>query len=164
MNNKFKRKLAAVSLFVVLASGYLMIEPQYDSRYEILDSDSAFARCSCGIIYIGDEDFLRNIPEEDNTILIEDQRNTKDPNMKIYNSCNICNREDRNNILEVLEEYERLNPSDWDRSIESMRLEWLLHNYSYYLNFEKNSTEDVDLNNLDEDRYNTKILQLLFRV
>lgn len=164
MNNKLKRGIATVSLFVALVSGYLITEPHYDAKYELLDNDPAFAKCSCGTVYIGDKYFLNSIPLEDNIILVEDQRHSSDPNMKIYASCSICSREDRNDILEILQEYERRDPSEWDRSIESMRLEWLMHNISYNFDVQRRRTEDVDLDNLDEEKYQQKILQLLFRV
>lgn len=163
--DKLKKKLATLGVFIVLLTGYCAKQPTYHANYELLENEKAYARCSCGDIYIGDAEFLKSIPDGEGIILVEDQRNSlKDPNMKIYRSCNICTREDRNNILEVLQEYERENPTPWDRSIESMRLEWLMHNLSYQFSYEQNRTEDVDLNNNDEEKYHQKLLQLLFHV
>ena len=162
---KFKRKLAALGIFIVLASSYVATEPHYNPQYELLEDDCAFARCSCGTVYIGDQEFLEQFLCEEGVILIEDQRNSKkNPNMKIYASCSIDDKNDRNDILEIIQEYERQDPTEWDRSIESMRLEWLIHNLSYDLDIQKHRTEDVDLDNLDEDKYDSKLLQLLFRV
>ena len=160
---KLKKRLMTIGIIGVLLSAYLVDEPNYNSSYEILDCDDAYAECSCGKVYIGNAFFLRNIDDE-HAILVEDQRRGKDPNMKIYNSCRINTREDRNDVLEILQKYEEEHPSNWDRTIESMRLEWLMHNISYVFNFEKHRTEDVDLDNEDEIKYKDKILQHLFRV
>ncbi len=162
--NKFKKKLITVGIAVTILSAYCATTPKYDANYELLNDSDAFACCNCGTVYIGNASFLRNIPKDDKIILIEDQRKGIDPNMKIYDSCSICNKEDRNDILEILGEYERQNPSNWDRSIDSMRLEWLMHNISYDLNIEHNRTTDVDLDNEDENKYSSKLLQYLFRV
>lgn len=166
---KLKRRLATLSAFIVLASGYFATEPHYeDCQFEILEDDEdAFARCSAGTVYIGDKAFLSSIPEGEGIILIEDQRVPKtghDPNMKIYDSCSIDSRVERNEILEILMEYERRYPTGWDRSIESMRLEWLMHNLSYQFSYQRDRTADVDLNNDDEEKYDSKVLQKLFRV
>ena len=164
MNQKFKRKLAAVSLFVVLASSYL-VKPAYHGKYELLPDEEAFAKCSCGTIYIGDKEYLKQFALEDHVILVEDERDSKkDPNMRIYNSCAISNAQDRNDVLEVLLEYERQHPSNWDRTIEAMRFEWLMHNISYDFCYQEHRTESVDLNNNDEGKYDNKILQRLFGV
>ena len=84
--------------------------------------------------------------------------------MKIYSSYRIDDRDLRNEILEVLCRYEECYPSPWDRTIESMRLEWLMHNYSYFFNHETNRTEDVDLNNKEEEYYDNPILRRMFKV
>lgn len=159
---KLKRRLALVGVFIVLLS-YSLSHPKYHSHYEILNEQGgAFAKCSCGTVYIGSEKFLEKFCEEENAILVEDERRGHDPNMKIRASCNICSAEDRNEILEVLQEYERLHPSKWDRTMEAMRLEWLMHNLSFLFNYQQHRTEDVDLNNADEELYDNKLLQKVF--
>lgn len=166
MNYKeLKRKLTALGIAAIIGTTYYAVDTNYTPQYEILTECEAFAECPCGLVYIGDKEFLDTIPEGDRVILIEDQRFSKDdPNMKIYNSCQICDKNDRNDILEVICEYERLNPSPWDRTIESMRLEWLMHNLSYYCDYKQHRTEDVDLDNLDEKTYDNKVLRKIFKV
>jgi hypothetical protein len=159
---KLKRRLALVGAFIVILS-YGLSHPKYHSHYEILDQKGdAFAKCSCGTVYIGDEEFLEKFCNEENAILVEDERKGEDPNMKIRASCNICSAEDRNEILEILMEYEKRYPSKWDRTIESMRLEWLMHNLSFLFNYQQHRTEDVDLDNEDEELYDDKLLQKVF--
>lgn len=163
--NKLKRRLAIVSTFIFLATSYCMLDPHYQKdSYEITEEGPFTAKCSCGTIYIGDYEVLKDIPREDGVILVEDQRDGKDPNMKIYNSCFIDSRCDRDEVLQVLLEYEKKYPSRWNRTIESMRLEWLFHNLSYQFRYKEDHAADVDLNNQDEEKYQSKILQNIFRL
>ena len=78
--------------------------------------------------------------------------------MKIKNSYLILDSKTRKEILESLIKYENENPSNWNRTIETMELEWEAHNILYYLNYKKDHTTDVDLDNNDEDKY-LKILK-----
>lgn len=84
--------------------------------------------------------------------------------MIICSSCEIKDKDIRNDILEVLCCYEEMYPSDWDRTIESMRFEWLCHNMAYYVNYKVDDSSEVDLNNSDESKYNSKVLSRIFRI
>ncbi len=166
--SKFKKFMITLGAVVIAGVFYQETQPHYENcSYEILEEeDGAFAKCSCGTIYIGSRDFLKQIPKEEGVILVEDQRRSedRDPNMKIYDSCFFDSAEDRNEVLEVLLEYEKRDPSSWDRSLESMQLEWLIHNLSYQVRYEEKRSADVDLNNEDEKYYDSFLLQKLFRV
>ena len=59
--------------------------------------------------------------------------------------------------------YDSLYPSDWKRSIESMRVEWTVHNLLYDIGYERARTRDVDLDNLEEEKYNNKILRRIIK-
>lgn len=96
--------------------------------------------------------------------MVIDERDKEDSNMIICDSCRIKDKDTRNDILEVLCIYEEMNPSDWDRSIESMRFEWFCHNAAYYVNYKVDDSSEVDLNNKDEDKYNNKVLRRIFRI
>lgn len=158
-----KRKKLLLSLLIL--SIYLGYRHKYQKEYELLpDTNEAFAKYDEGCIYIGDEEFLSGIDTNEGDILVEDQRNEKNPNMVIYNSCNIHDKDDKNMVLEVLEEYEKENPSDWNRTIESMRLEWLMHNIGYNFNYKKDHTTDIDLDNEDEVKYNKKLINQLLKI
>ena len=164
---KIKKKLLAVSAALVLLTTYGSIEHDYNPQYQIIDEQPCgpFGCYSCGYIYIGSKSYLASLTDiNENDILVEDQRFSSDPNMKIYSSYRIDDRDLRNEILEVLCRYEECYPSPWDRTIESMRLEWLMHNYSYFFNHETNRTEDVDLNNKEEEYYDNPILRRIFKV
>ena len=162
---KYKKKLFFITAFIILI-GYYSKDYKYKrTSYEITKDSDAFATYSDGLIYIGDENFLEHIKCQDNDILICDQRfSDNDPDMIIYNSCLINDKEKRNEILEVICEYEETYPSNWDRSIESMRLEWFMHNLSYYFEYRKDRTADVDLNNDDEKKYDKKVLRRILRL
>lgn len=159
-----KKMLLMGALLGILT--YHGIDYQYHPNIEILDQDDdAFARYSKGKIFIGSQDYLdklKNVGEYD--VLVLDEREGEDPDFKIYNSYLITDKEVRNEILEVLCKYEECYPSDWDRTIESMRLEWLMHNFSYVFNYETNRTTDVDLNNKDEEVYQNPLLRKIFKL
>ena len=84
--------------------------------------------------------------------------------MVICDSCRIKDKDIRNEVIEVLCKYEEMYPSNWDRSIESMRFEWFCHNAAYYVNYKVDDSSEVDLNNKDEDKYDNKILRRIFRI
>ena len=73
--------------------------------------------------------------------------------MSICNSNQIKNRNDQIEILKIILEYENKYPSNWNRNLDSMMNEWIIHNICYELNLEKPRTEQVDLDNNDEKKY-----------
>ncbi len=165
---KLKKQLLAISAALVLASTYYNIDYVYHPTYEIINENPAgpFACYSCGNVYIGTRTYLCSLPNiTEDDILVEDQRfDRQDPNMKIYSSYRISDKDIRNEILEILCRYEECYPSPWDRTIESMRLEWLMHNVSYFFNHEQNRTGDVDLNNNEEEYYDNKVLSKILKL
>lgn len=108
---------------------------------------------SKGAVYIGNKKYLDSLHVNQNDVLVEDQRNNNNPNMKIRNSYLITDKKDRLKIIKILYNYEKKHPSKWNRSIKSMEREWEAHNTLYYLNYKKNHTADVDLDNNDENNY-----------
>lgn len=100
-------------------------------------------------IYIGE--YEENFKLSDNDIIIRDHRTSDDPNFIIVDSYKIKNSIERLEILKLLLEYNKEYTSDWDRSLISMDIEWLIHNICYELDYEVNKTKDVDLNNADEN-------------
>ncbi len=123
-------------------------------------SDEDYLSYSRGKIFIRDSKDIESLNDlDDFDILVVDERNSKDPNMKIVNSYKITNKDDMIDILNVLLKYEEEYPSNWDRSLISMRNEWIYHDLSYYFNYEPDSSRDVDLNNADEYRYQKKIIR-----
>ena len=111
-----------------------------------------------GTVYIGNNEYLDSIDiKSDNDILVLDQRYLNDPNIKILDSYRITDPEIMEKVLDEIIEYERDNPSDWNRTVSSMKYEWIIHNLAYSLNYEIGRSKDVDLNNKDEQKYLKKI-------
>ncbi len=168
MNKKnLKRKLIALSIALMTLTTYYNTNKTYNPSYEIVKENpkGPFGCYSCGKIYIGSKYYLESLTDlSEDDILVEDRRYTKDPNMIIYSSYRITNKDLRNEILEVLCEYESCYPSPWNRTIESMRLEWLIHNLSYYCDLEVNRTGNVDLDNDEEEYYDIPILNKIFKI
>lgn len=94
----------------------------------------------------------------ENDVVVVDQSENKDPNMKILASYKITDKEEMKEILNVIKDYCKFKNSNWDRSIYSMENEWIVHNICSNLSIKKDRTDDVDLNNSDEKRYNSKIV------
>ena len=154
MNKKRKRILALAASLIFL--GHLSYGYKNTSRYEITDSahSLAFAKYSKGLVYIGSKTFLATIIPQKNDVLVLDSRDEKDPDMKIFSSYKIVDPMIKDEILKILLQYEKKYPSKWNRTIESMRLEWYIHNIMHFFNYEIDRTTDVDFNNDDENTYN----------
>ena len=164
---KQRKKILFTSILLFVISFYHE-DYEYHADYEIIseeDDSLAYAKYRDGLIYIGDREFLSCIDCQKGDILIEDQRySLLDPNMKIYSSYEIVDKESRNDIIEVIQEYEKKYPSTWNRTKDSMRLEWFLHNIFYDFGYQRNRTTNVDLDNEDEEVYSHKILQKIFKL
>ena len=91
-------------------------------------------------------------------IYIIDNRYIKNANIAICDSYRICDKKEMRVIIKMLLEYERNHPSNWDRTEESMMNEWDIHNICYYFNMNRDSTHQVDFDNDDENKYNSKVL------
>ena len=160
MKKETKRLLAIGSILALLT--YYGVDYKYHPSYEIYeDSSEAFGRYSKGNIYIGSLKkllSLENVSIDD--ILVLDQRFSECPNMKILNSYRVNDKEDRNDIIEVLCKYEECDPSPWERTRESMVVEWEVHNIFPL----SDRTNDVDLNNEDEKKYDNILLRKLLKL
>lgn len=116
----------------------------YNSYYE---NGITYYPYSKGMVKILDEGVI----VDSDGIIIYDQRNGIDANMKIIDSYKIKDINEMKEIINILKEYDNLDKSStWNRSEESMLREWLIHNASYENNIYTDSTKDVDLNNKDE--------------
>lgn len=165
--NKLKLRKNLFILFssIALYSAY-RYATRYEANYKILEDESidAYASYVDGLIYIGDfftiSDLIDQVNEGD--ILVIDKRLSDDPDMKILDSYRITDVNDIKDILNCLIEYESENPTLWDRTLTSMVTEWKAHNFLYRINYQRCRTTDVDLNNEDEDVYNSIFLRKMF--
>ena len=134
----------------------------YNSEHETYNSPYAYYGNT--EIYIGKEDDINLIRDEnDGNIYIVDERYEDDPSLSIYDSYRIKRISEIKDVLEVLMQYEKEYPTEWDRSLSSLEKEWVAHNICYYLGYERNRTGHVDLDNNDEDRYHS-LLQILVKL
>ncbi len=123
-------------------------EIEYNDNYHYLSSEP-FAYYNDKKIYIG---HYADRTDESNIYII-DERGLRDSDLKICDSYKIVSIKEMKGIIDILCEYENNYPSNWNRSKESMLLEWVAHNLCYYLDIEAHRSGDVDLNNADELNY-----------
>ena len=120
---------------------------------------------SLGRVFIGEYFYIKDMLKEagESDILIIDLRRISDPNMQVLSSYKIKNIDIINEVLEIMLYYESTDPTEWDRTLSSMRNEWEMHNYSYFFRYDEDRTRDVDLNNADEEKYRSEIMRKLLR-
>ena len=158
------RKNVLIYLMALLVSLSLFNNKGKKKDIENSTSDTSFTMYGTykkGNIYICDSlSSVDNVYEvcNENDVVIVDQSENKDPNMKIVSSYKITDKEEMIEILNVIKDYCKNKDSNWDRSIYSMENEWIVHNICSNLSIKKDRTDDVDLNNSDEKRYNSKIV------
>lgn len=133
-------------------------------EYEILnDNNKAYATYEDGYVYIGDERYINNLKNiDEHDVLIKSIPEKED--MKIMSSYLIKDKKKRNEIINILNNYKETHNTSWNRSIDSMKLEWYIHNLLYELNYKKERTADVDFANEEENKYNIKVLKKLLKL
>ena len=161
MKKSVKKALTFISLSILLTSLYKYEKTNNPTNYISIKEDDGYTiySYSNGKVYIGKKSELRSLIGKigPNDVVVIDQRNNKeDPNMKIISSYRITNANFRNEIIRILHQYEKDNPSSWKRSITSMRREWLVHNLLHHFDVQLKRTKDVDFNNKDETLYRRK--------
>ena len=154
MDSTKKKLLLMESLLLLTACSAKNESKEYE-----VTNPLAYAAYQDGHIYIGDQDFLDIIYPQKGDVLILDARHEDDPDYKIMDSYLIRDRNKQRVILEALCDFEKDHPSDWERSIESMESEWFLHNLCYFLNIRVDSSRNLDLNNMDEEKYGKKYIK-----
>ena len=171
MDKKNKIKLLAGLSSALALSLYLPYEHEYNPSFVIHEetADMPFASYKNGDVYIGNKYYIDEVMQKakDGDVFVEcgyrSDNGYLDPNIKIYSSYKINDKDLRNDILMIILIYDNLYPSDWNRSIESMRVEWTVHNLLYDIGYERARTRDVDLDNLEEEKYNNKILRRIIK-
>ncbi|MBR1817568.1 MAG: hypothetical protein IJ772_01840 [Bacilli bacterium] len=151
--------LLSVGIFSFPNSNIMVdeVRDSYGSLFKTLYKD--------GYVYIGNEEEYRRVKPlmSENDYFVLDERNYYDANMKVIDSYKIHDEVDQEALLEILLYYEQLYPSSWNRSLESMKLEWRVHNVLYQLHYEEHRTRDVDFNNADETKYSKTVLKRMLQ-
>ena len=167
MKKRTKIVITSLSLAALLFT-YYNIDYKYQPKYEIVgyvNSIKPYARYSLGDVYIiKDKKLINEITLSTNDVIIIDERDDDNPNMHIMSSCNITDKNARNEIIEIIQEYNREYPSNWKRTNVSLRLEWYVHNLLYDLDYKLDHTTDVDLDNKDEDYFNKPFFNHLIKI
>lgn len=139
------------------------IERDRTYSYELSDTESeSFATYGKYKLYFGSEEDLNYYMDNPYNICIVDGRFGDNPNFRICDSFRITNDEDMFNILAVLLEYEKENPSDWNRTIEGLQIEWVAHNMSYEYGLLRDRSGSVDLDSKDAILYEDNLIKLVF--
>lgn len=155
---KYKKKILAFSLAFVLATSLTGdTKTNYEDRIYIveeIDDPHYIGSCCSGDVYFGSKTELKKLYDSGvNGIFIIDERNNKEPNVKIIDSYNITDKQDMRDILMLIKLYDDEHPSKWSRTINSMINEWRMHNICYERDYYICNSKDVDLNNSDEETF-----------
>lgn len=156
LDKKKKSILILSTCLVLLFTPKIKANEEQISYYEeyTIEGIIPYATIGDSNIYIGNEKFIDSIRNDDTEdIYVVDGRDNKNPNMRICNSYEIRSINRMNKILEILLNYEREYPTDWDRTKDAMLREWITHNVLYDFSFQTNRTKEVDLDNNDEKVY-----------
>ena len=113
-----------------------------------------------GYVYVVTEEQLPQIMVdiEDNVVVIVDKRTPDDdhhePNMQIIDSYKITKKKQRDEIVQLMVDYNTANPVDpaWTRTKSSLLKEWRIHNIAYRFRIQPKSTKDCDFDNGDEGK------------
>lgn len=168
MNKKNNKRIISYFLSLIILITFLNNKNNYKNlqsfENEILFDD--VSQYSMGTIYFCDSTTkaikLRSICSETDIVVV-DQTHFEDPNMKIVSSYKMNNLNYMREILQEISEYCKEHGTNWNRSIESMENEWIIHNLCASLLIKRNRSNDVDLNNGDEHIYSLKIINKILR-
>jgi len=102
------------------------------------------------ISIVNNTNSLSSVPQGYVTII--DYRDRKNPDMQIVNSYQITNKDRQKEILSIMIIYNGVYPStySWNRDINSMVVEWDVHNWFYNNGILKKHTKDADIDSNDE--------------
>ena len=115
-----------------------------------------------GNVYVIDPSQLKVMTQakEKNDVIIIDKRTESNPTMQVQDSYKISNKNQQKQICEVMLDYNASNPIEpaWNRTTDSMLIEWDAHNDGYTCRFivsifKDNASErlrHVDLDNESE--------------
>ena len=160
--NKSKKAFLLISTYII----FLFVpkiksnkkDINYNSEYTY-HSIEPYASYSNGNVYIADKDTIDIIFNDSDDIYIIDARDNENSDISIRNSYKITSYQEKSEIIDILLKYEHSFPSTWDRTDISMLNEWDIHNLFYYFGIDRDSTENVDFDNSDQEKYNSRILK-----
>lgn len=162
---KTNRKNVLIYLMVLLVSFSLFRSKNNKKENVDLTDDKSYSVCgtySRGKVYMCDSMYDAKCASQvcdEKDVIVVDQTEFSDPNIKIVSSYKITDKNEMLQILNIIKDYCENKKTNWDRSITSMQNEWMVHNVCSEMFIKRSSTNDVDLNNSDENLYNSKIIR-----
>lgn len=153
---------------LLILSSYILLfdltkkDATYIPDYEIVDDNYIYGKYAYGNIYIVNNDDFNKINPTLTDIIVIDERCERD-NMKIISSYVVRDSQIQQDILNVMLEYEKQYPTPWERSLDSMKLEWYMHNIAYALHWQTKRAKDADFETREEKRYNDPVLKYIFK-
>ena len=87
-------------------------------------------------------------------IAIYDDRTTANPSFRIYDSYRIRKNSIKREVLSAMIAYNEAYPTEprWQRTMDSLVLEWMEHNFAYRVGFLRSRASNVDLDNHAEGK------------
>ena len=87
-------------------------------------------------------------------IAVYDDRFTENPSFRIFDSYQIRKNSVKREVLSAMIAYNEAYPSDpaWRRTVNSLVLEWMEHNFAYRVGFLRSRACNVDLDNHAEGK------------
>lgn len=166
LKKKYKKILLTITSIAIITSLLIpkKIKVNITKNENLINNHNYYGTTSAGDIYIAEKKEIETLISNNiEGIFIIDERKTEDPNLIILSSCEITSKKQMLEIITILQLYEELYPTEWDRTTQSMLNEWEIHNIFYNLNYKTDHTHDVDLNNDDEKIYDNKALTYILR-
>ena len=162
-------RMILIILILTLALHSRMRTPYiYNPHYMIASSESYYATYSKGRVFIGSQEYLdsvRNRISDHDIVVIDNRNDPDDPYMEVKISDPIYDKEIREEILELIIIYDYYRPSDWRRTLSSMRLEWFANNITYTLKHKLDFDADIVFRNSKEKKYHdVRVLNRLFKL
>ena len=87
-------------------------------------------------------------------IAVYDDRLAENPSFRIYDSYQIRRNSAKREVLSAMIAYDEAYPSEprWRRTMHSLVLEWMEHNFAYRVGFLRGRASNVDLDNHAEGK------------
>ena len=167
MKKRTKIIVTTLSLAAILGL-YCSIDVNYEPKYTIVgyvNEETPYATYSKGDVYIVKSlEKADELVVQENDVIIIDQREDDNPNMRVVSSYAIRDKFLQNEIIEIMQEYNKEYPSKWKRTNKSLILEWYVHNLLYNVNYKLDHTTDVDFDNKDEKVYDKPLINSIIKI
>ena len=87
-------------------------------------------------------------------IAVYDDRFTENPSFRIFDSYQVRKNSIKREVLSAMIAYNEAYPSEpkWRRTMHSLVLEWMEHNFAYRMGFLRSRASNVDLDNHAEGK------------